>query len=74
MQLESEQFQSSLENANIIFLLVIPFVIDIMNSVHSLQMNLLMDLTTEFIPSLIPLVKMARHLFFFLLCFNFFSL
>jgi hypothetical protein len=39
-----------------------------MNSVHNLPTNL----PTEFIPSVIPLVKMARH-HFFLLCFNFFS-
>ena len=42
--------------------LVIPFVIDMMNSVHSLPTNL----PTEFM-----LVKMARHHFFFI-CFNFF--
>jgi len=47
---------------------VIPFVIDMMNSVHSLPTNL----STEFIPSVIPLVKMARR-YFFLLYFNFFS-
>jgi hypothetical protein len=45
---------------------VIPFVIDMMNSVHSLPTALPM----EFIPSVIPLVKMTRHHFFF---FNFFS-
>jgi len=38
-----------------------------MNSVHSLPTNL----PTEFIPSVIPLVKMTCH-HFFLLCFNFF--
>jgi hypothetical protein len=34
--------------------------------------NLLTKLPTEFIPSVIPLVKIARH-HFFLFCFNFFS-
>ena len=43
---------------------MIPFVIDMMNSVHSLPTNFL----TEFI----PLVKITRH-YFFLLYFNFFS-
>ena len=40
MQLESEQFWSSLENTDII-----PFVIDMMNSVHSLPTNLPTDFT-----------------------------
>jgi len=39
-----------------------------MKSVHSLPTNL----PTEFIPSVISLVKMTRH-YFFLLCFKFFS-
>ena len=41
MQLGSEQFQSSLEN----FLSVIPFVINMMNNVHSLPMVLPTDFT-----------------------------
>jgi hypothetical protein len=54
---------------------VIPFVIDIMNNVHSLPTNLPTDLptelSTEIFLSVIPLVEMTRH-HFFLLCFNFF--
>jgi len=41
-------------------LLVIPFVIDMMNNVHSLPMVLLM----EFIPWVISLVKSSRKCFF----------
>jgi uncharacterized protein YqcC (DUF446 family) len=45
VQLESEQFWSSLENTDGIIPSVIPFVIDMMNSVHSLPMNLPTDFT-----------------------------
>jgi hypothetical protein len=51
---------------------VIPFVIDMMNSVHNLPINLPTELPTEFILSIIPLVKMTCH-HTFLRCYNFFS-
>ena len=47
VQLESEQFWSSLENTDGIIPSVIPFVIDMMNSVHSLPINLLTELLME---------------------------
>jgi hypothetical protein len=50
---------------------VIPFVINMMNSVHNLPTNLPTETPTEFVPSVIPSVKMTRH-HLFLLCFNFF--
>jgi hypothetical protein len=47
------------------------------NNVHSLPTELPMKVPTEFIPLVIPsvisLVKMTRHQFFFLLCLKFFS-
>jgi len=47
---------------------VIPFVIDIMNNVHSLPMNLPTDLT-----DIINSVGKKWHAIIFLFCFNFFS-
>jgi len=55
VQLESEQFWSSLEITEGIFPSVILFVIDMMNNVRSLPTNLLM---------VIPCIKMTCHHFF----------
>jgi hypothetical protein len=56
VQLEGEQFWKTPS--------VIPFVIDMMNNVHSLPTDLLTDLSTELPMEFIPSVKMTRHYFF----------
>jgi hypothetical protein len=56
VQLEGEQFWKILS--------VIPFVIDMMNNIHSLPTDLLTDLPTELPMEFIPSVKMTRHHFF----------
>jgi hypothetical protein len=67
----SEQFQSSLENTDGIFPLVIPFVIDMMNSVHSLPTNLPIDFTDKIYSFANSVGKNGTSLFF-LLYFNYF--
>jgi len=67
----SEQFQSSLENTDGIFSLVIPFVIDMMNSVHNLPTNLPIDFTDKIYSFANSVGKNGTSLFF-LLYFNYF--
>ena len=71
VQLESEQFELSGKYRRKIPS-VIPFVIDMMNSVHSLPKNLPTDFT-DIIYSVGNCVGKNDTSSFFLLCFNFFS-
>jgi hypothetical protein len=70
VQLESEQFELSGKYRRKIPS-VIPFVIDMMNSVHSLPKNLPTDFT-DIIYSVGNCVGKNDTSLFFLLCFNFF--